>query len=140
MNIVFYKRKQISELCYHCLVLELFKSLLFEVVLKSLDYFSNLYHVPGVAWWLSWKQSHLCIGKVTYGSELSWLLQACSASLDKEWGHSKYEVFTIRGRYWCLCAFASVTGFLILAVFRYTGFLIQQLAQQECNWGLQVFP
>lgn len=42
MNTMFYKRKQISKLCYQCLVLEVFKSLLFEVVLKSLDYFSNL--------------------------------------------------------------------------------------------------
>lgn len=41
MNAAFYKKKQISKLWYHCLLLELLKSLLFKVVVKSPDDFSN---------------------------------------------------------------------------------------------------
>lgn len=139
MNTMFYKRKQISKLCYQCLVLEVFKSLLFEVVLKSLDYFSNLCPIRRIVMVAvsktvpfvprkMWLRAELC----TLGSPLS------SRPPVQVWtksGNSPgVRFFIIRGRYQCLFSFpTSITGFLILAASRYTGLLREQLVQQEYN-------
>lgn len=136
MNTMSYKRKQISKLCYQCLVLEVFKSLLFEVVLKSLDYFSNLCPICRIVMVAvlktvpfvprkMWLRAELC----TLGSPLSsrppvqvWTKSGNSPGVRFLSSEEDTNVFSFP---------TSITGFLILAASRYTGLLWEQLVQQE---------
>lgn len=147
MKAMFYKRKQISKLGYHCLPLELFKSLLFKVVLKSPDHFSNHSQTCDDG---SLENSHTCSRKseIWFRAELVALVYSFSSRPPVQvWtknGNSPGVNFlsSDKDNNASFLPPLSFLDFLILAVSRYAGLLPQQLAQQGCNlnWVLQVFP